>query len=69
MRHIDELSGIYVSHVIHCEDKDNDTSVAAERACIVIYQHAFINASHEVNSLSAIATGMPVQQWATALHA
>ena len=50
-------------------DEYNRNSIATERAFGVIYQRAFVDASHEVDSLSAIATGMPAQQWATALHA
>ncbi len=69
MQHIVELSPIYVSHVIDCEDEDDGTSIAADGAVTVINQHALVNASHEVNSLSAIATGIPAQQWAPALHA
>lgn len=50
-------------------DEYNKNSIATERAFIVIYQSAFVDASREVDSLSAIATGMPAQQCATALHA
>jgi len=69
LQHSVWLSPIYVSHVLNGGDEYDKDSIATERAFIVIYQHAFVIASHEVDSLSAVALGMPAQQWAPALHA